>query len=62
LKPCEASFSSDNIVLSQLSILNLQSLNQGLPAVTPAFGMAIDVEVDARGLRQQIDQKMVLFT
>jgi hypothetical protein len=27
--------------LSQLQALNLQSLNQGLPAVTPAFGMVI---------------------
>jgi hypothetical protein len=58
LKPCKASFSSDNIVLSQLPILNLQSLNQGLPAVTPAFGMAIDVEVDARGLRQNSDAQV----
>jgi hypothetical protein len=27
--------------LSQLPVLNLQSLNQGLPAITPAFGTAI---------------------
>jgi hypothetical protein len=27
--------------LSQVQVLNLQSLNQGLPAITPAFGAAI---------------------
>jgi hypothetical protein len=27
--------------LSQIQVLNLQSLNQGLPAITPAFGTAI---------------------
>jgi hypothetical protein len=27
--------------LSQVQILNLQHLNQGLPAITPAFGKAI---------------------
>jgi hypothetical protein len=30
-----------NSVLSQIQVLNLQSLNQGLPAITPAFGAAI---------------------
>lgn len=27
--------------MSQIQVLNLQSLNQGLPAITPAFGAAI---------------------
>ena len=27
--------------LNQIQVLNLQSLNQGLPAITPAFGAAI---------------------
>lgn len=27
--------------MSQIPVLNLQSLNQGLPAITPAFGGAI---------------------
>ena len=27
--------------MSQIQILNLQSLSQGLPAITPAFGAAI---------------------
>jgi hypothetical protein len=30
-----------NPVLSQIQVLNLQTLNQGLPAITPAFGAAI---------------------
>jgi hypothetical protein len=35
------SFLWGNTVLSQIQVLNLQSLNQGLPAITPAFGAAI---------------------
>jgi hypothetical protein len=35
------SFHQTKIVLSQLQVLSLQSLKQGLPAVTSAFGMAI---------------------
>jgi hypothetical protein len=27
--------------LSQIQVLNLQRLNQGLPTITPAFGAAI---------------------
>jgi len=46
--------------LSQVQTLNLQSLNQGLPAITPAFGAAI-AEAEAICLTDEAHQPGVML-
>jgi hypothetical protein len=46
--------------LSQIPVLNLQSLEQGLPAITPAFGTAI-VEAGAICLTSEAHQPGVIL-
>ncbi len=46
--------------MSQVQVLNLQGLNQGLPAITPAFGAAV-AEADAICLADQAHEPGVIL-